>query len=203
MDDQTKAAKRAAHTARCREYEAEGYTVTDKTVSAFTGNLLGILIPLPATVLLYFAAASAASHWFGPLERNFYVIPFFPLCMVLLFLHEVTHALFALPHCKNGRKSIHLGFNVKGLNPYCTCKESLLLKHYRQVLLAPLFVEGLLVVVLGVCLASHTIILLGCLMFWSSGGDMLIYLLTLRFPHNTLVLDHPYLIGCTVLRKAV
>ncbi len=201
MTEQTKAEKRAAHTARCQAYEEQGYTVTDKTVSALTGNLLGILMPLPATVLLYLASVQASSRWFGPLERKVHALLFL-FMVALIFLHEVTHGLFALPHCKNGWKSIHLGFNVEGLNPYCTCREPLQLKHYRQMLLAPLFVEGILVVMLGICLASHTVILLGCLMFWSSGGDMLIYLLTLRFPRNTLVLDHPYLIGCTVLTKA-
>lgn len=194
--------KMISHNNNCRAYEDKGYTLRDRTFSVSKGNVLGILLPLPAVIVLWIAARVTSLMLHPEMEYNKNMLFIVILIVVLIFLHELTHGMVAAVHCKNGWKSISLGFNVEGLNPYCACSEPLSVRHYRKVLLTPMFVEGLIPIIIGVLIGNYSLICVGCLMFLCSGGDMLICLMTFKDRKDDLVIDHPYMIGYTVLSKA-
>lgn len=197
----TKQEKEALHREKCRELEEKGFTVKENTVSALKGNLLGAIIPIPAMILFFIAARLTCALMYPQMEYKYNSLATFGLFVLFVFLHEVTHGVFAAIHCKNGWKSIKLGFNVEGLNPYCACAEPMKVKHYRLFILAPLFVEGILPIIVGVLIGTYELILAGLLMVWSAGGDMLIWFMLRKENKDSYAIDHPYLIGCTVLSK--
>jgi len=171
----------------------ENYTKRDVTFSLWVANLYAILIAIPIFVILYF------TYYFiwGKL-----VIPFhFPYWAFYLFgvvLHELIHGIFAIKFSSNGIKSVRFGITWKLLTPYCHCKEALSVKKYRIVLLSPLFILGILPLIIGLLLNHHGVYFFGMLFTIAAGGDLLIFWKLRKENENTLVLDSPDKCGCEI-----
>ncbi len=198
----TKEQKKADHDAMCEVMKKKGYNPNEKIFSATKANILGTLMPLPIVI----AAAAIGFILFFLFNGNKYEHEINPLIfliitIVLIIFHELTHGAVAAMFCAGKWDSISFGFIWEGLNPYCSCNEPLRVWQYRLVIIMPMFVEGLLVVLIAAITGWIDLLFSGILMTWSAGGDLLVLYNLRHEERESLVIDHPYLIGCTVFRK--
>ena len=185
------------------------YKSSKKSMSILKANLTAMIYPIPLVIL--FTAGYMASiilsdtHQKGfsfsvggnPFTLFLNLFLFFAAFFVLIVLHEVTHALFFLRGCDNGRKSITFG--VKYATPYCHCEEVITLAAYRVSLLAPLITVCLPLAVLTLATRDFLFFIITVTMIFGSGGDLAIYWMTRKFAGaKTYVWDMADEVGCIV-----
>ena len=111
-------------------------------------------------------------------------------------IHGVTWSLFA----KKGWKAIDFGFIAKYLTPYCTCGEPLPFWGYVIGILMPTLILGVGVYLIGLFAGSYAWALWGLLNILAGGGDLAV-LWRIRKRRKSLILDHPYQVGCVAFDK--
>ncbi|NLO62412.1 MAG: DUF3267 domain-containing protein [Clostridiaceae bacterium] len=190
------------------------YKTTKISISFLKANTVSLVFPLPL-VIIYIAIAFLAEkllsprpEMFGNAARYFSMngeLPYLLLSMaiyivimiILIVLHELTHAFFFMRGCENGWKSIKFG--VKSLTPYCHCREATTVSIARMSCLAPLFTVSLPLSILAIATGFPLLHLLAVVMIFSSGGDLWIIWKLRPFNGKTdLALDMEEEIGMIV-----
>ena len=181
--------------------EAQGYTCEDLTVGIVYANVMALVLGLP--FLLLFGILFFLRH--GLL---FSFSPFSPFVFLLAFcllaaVHELIHGLCWGLLAKGGFRAISFGFIPQYLTPYCACSEPLPRWAYIVGALAPTVLLGILPCILALLNGSLPLLLMGLLLTFAGGGDMLIVLKLLGFKgaRDAIFLDHPYACGLVAFTK--
>jgi len=120
-----------------------------------------------------------------------FVLIYFVVLIVGAAVHELVHGITWAHYCKNGWRSISFGVLWKYLMPYCHCSEPLLVSHYRIGALMPLYVVGILPLIVSPFVNSIFLCFFGVLFITGAAGDlMVVWRLRKENPNNT-VMDHP------------
>ena len=186
-----------------KEFLSQGWRTADLTVGMVYANVMAILLGLPIILFLlilyllrlFYGPESAAASWRG---ADFVLI--FLFCLLLIFVHELIHAVFA----KKGRKAISFGFIPQYLTPYCTCNEPLKTGEYITGALMPTLLLGLLPAAGAIVTGSAVLFCISAVMIFAGGGDLTIVLKLLRYKTESseaLYLDHPYQAGLIVFLR--
>lgn len=139
-----------------------------------------------------------SAQWYGPLVG---VLIFLVIMLGGTVFHELVHGCVWAHYAKQGWKSISFGVMWKYLAPYCHCSEPLLVPHYRRGALAPLFVVGILPVLLSPFFHSLALLFFGIFFISGASGDlMVVWRLRKEDPANK-VLDHPSEAGYLVYEE--
>ncbi len=184
------------------ELESRGYRRSELTVGLVHANVVALLLGLP--LMLIGGAAFLAVN----LSRGISFEGNWPLLMlsvlVLVVVHELIHGitwgLFAERHWRD----IEFGFIVQYLTPYCTCTCPLPKGAYITGALMPLVVLGIVPTLLAIASGSLSLLLVGIVMCYSAGGDLLIVRELLRHKANgqeMLIYDHPTQAGAVVFER--
>jgi hypothetical protein len=188
-------------------FSEEFYEIKKYKISFLAANVFAFLYSLPflilfAVMFITAAAIKGAMNQGVPIFQDidyslltlgiFIVISF-----ALVVLHELLHALYFLPGCENGWKSIKFG--VKSLTPYCHCEEVIRVAQYRKSLFAPLWFICLPLAILASLSGNLLVIFLAVTMIVGSGGDLFIAYALRKYPGKTTsVYDLVDEIGCEV-----
>lgn len=116
-------------------------------------------------------------------------------------LHELIHAITWAIFAKTGLRAIKFGIRWKLLNPYCHCKDLLLVKHYRLGTILPGILIGICPAVLSIIIGNPVILIIGIVFTMAAGGDFIMIYLLRNQDKNTLVYDHPTEAGCYIFHK--
>ncbi len=150
----------------------------------YVTNLLGFD---PFASMTGTASGDKSSPW-APL---LFVLLYFVVLIVGMVIHELVHGLTWALYCKNGWHSISFGVIWKYLMPYCHCSEPLSVPHYRIGALMPLYVVGILPLLVSPFVNSILLCIFGVLFVTGAAGDlMVVWRLRKENPRNT-VMDHP------------
>jgi hypothetical protein len=127
----------------------------------------------------------------------------FLIFILLIITHELIHGLFFAIFSKNRLKSIKIGIMParKLFSPYCNCKEKLEINHYRIAVIMPLVLMGIIPAVIAVCVGKIITLFWSILMVTAAGGDILIFLKTLKERKKSWILDHPSEVGYYIYRS--
>jgi len=125
----------------------------------------------------------------------------FPILIIGVIFHELLHGITWAIGTKMGLKSIKFGFHWKTLTPYCHCKDSLKVKIYKLGIFMPLFLMGIIPLMLGLISGRQIIYFYGLLFTCISTGDVLVLYHLRKIKNNKLVLDHPNKMGFKVQQK--
>ncbi len=178
-----------------------------ETISPAQANLWSILLLIVVTVvggayffyvtnLLGFAPFASMtgtgsgdkSNPWGPL---LFVLLYFVVLIAGMVVHELVHGITWAHYCKNGWRSISFGVIWKYLMPYCHCSEPLSVPHYRIGALMPLYVVGILPLIVSPFINSIPLCFFGILFITGAVGDlMVVWRLRKENPRN-MVMDHP------------
>lgn len=182
------------------ELEQQGYQKTDLCFSVTKANVLAVAVTFPifiAGILLFFWKNGGSNSFFLSGWRFLlFLITFLAGIAVHELIHGITWSIFA----KKGFKAIDFGFMAKYLTPYCTCGEPLPFWSYATGILMPTLILGVGVYLVGLFAESYAWALWGLLNIFAGGGDLAV-LWRIRKRRKSLLLDHPYQVGCVVFDK--
>lgn len=179
------------------------YIEKTHSISFLKANLLALLYPLPLVIpyiLVYFISLgsrtkdSAGSISVNGTQMLLGLFLFFVATLALVLLHELTHAVFFLPACENGRKSIRFG--ITSATPYCHCEEVIPIRNYRISCLAPLFTVCLPLAVYSSVTGNLMVFFLTVMMLFGSGGDLYIVWALRKYSGKDYVYDLDDAVGC-------
>jgi hypothetical protein len=174
---------------------AKGFAEKILTVSMLKANLMVFVTTLPAVLVLYGLYIIV-----NGVERRSYGGSGFLFILALLLgivLHELIHGTVWAVYCKNKWQSVHFGVNWATLTPYCHCAEALSIPKYAIGCAMPTILLGFLPYLFGLAFNHLPIAHFGLLFILAGGGDAYILWLIRKEKHS-LILDHPYLVGCIV-----
>lgn len=184
------------------QLQSEGYSMKQVTVSVVKGNLMAFVIMLPpiAAVLILFYITGG--HFYVPGSFEY---PIVLLAMIASIpIHEGIHGLTWGRFAENGMKDIEYGVIWEALTPYCTCKAPLKKNQYIAGSVMPTLVLGVLISVIGICINSFDLVIIGCFNIFSGGGDFNISIRLLRYKTSakeSILIDHPTELGLAVFEK--
>ncbi|MEE9450738.1 MAG: DUF3267 domain-containing protein [Ignavibacteriaceae bacterium] len=173
--------------------ETESVRKRDVSISFWRANLYAIIFVLPIFVILYFLYLFI---WEKPIISFKY--PYWLIYVIGVIIHELIHGIFAMKFSKQGMKSVKFGISWKSLTPYCHCKEPLTVRDYRIVLLSPLFILGIISVIIGLLIGHSAIYGFGLLFVLAAGGDLIIFWKLRKENKKTFVLDSADKCGCVI-----
>jgi hypothetical protein len=191
-------------------FPKEDYRVVTHSISILKANIVALFYPIPF-VMLYLSVYFFSISLFEPVKFTFstdnllyfalFFLAYFAALLVLIVLHELIHALFFLPGCEKGWKSIHFG--IKQMTPYCHCMEIITMSQFRRSLWGPLWILCTLLAATSVILGDPISFLLTLVMIFGSGGDLYVLWATRKYRGSTtLVFDLEDQVGCEVYLKA-
>lgn len=173
-----------------------------RTIEITKVNLLGLLF-LPVLsiffiVYYYFWKFPNFDAYIDSPLRLFYLLL---LALFSIFIHELIHAIFFAAFSKNGWRDVKIGVLWRKLTPYAHCRKPLLVFQYRIALLMPGIVLGLVPIIAGMVFGLFFTFFFGAFMLFSAGGDIIIYIMSLKIPKNKMLLDHPTECGFYIIDK--
>ncbi len=121
------------------------------------------------------------------------------LTVVLMFLHEGTHAVAWKVASRLPWSSFKFGIQWKTLSPYCHSKHPMPVIPYRIGAAMPLILTGLLPYIYGFIVNSGDIAVASSILIGGAAGDIYILWAIRDLPSKTLLQDHDANAGCLVL----
>ncbi len=176
------------------------YMKTKKTIRILNANLLSLLM-LPILAIPFYCynrlwGLPSIYNYIYPLTNVVYASI---ILLVSISLHELIHAFFFAVYAKNKWKNVKIGFIWKYFTPYAHCSEPLKILHYRIALLMPGLLLGIIPLLTGLIFGIYYLLVFGAIFTLSAGGDIIIYILTLNYSKNKMLLDHPTECGFYVI----
>mgnify|MGYP000385835335 FL=1 len=180
------------------------------TVNLIWANVFGVILFLVVTIL---SCSTWYFVWGYPTLDDFRVNSFLghnaflaALFILMLFImgaivHELIHGITWACFATNKFKSIHYGIIWGVLTPYCHCDEQLTVRQYSIGALMPLFVLGVIPLVLAFPFKSIPLLVWGIMFVSAAAGDILIVWKLRKEPSACLVLDHPKEAGCIIFEE--
>ena len=180
----------------------EGYEAEKKTISMLKANVLSVVF-----LLVFGALCGLAFHaiWgIGNLdissERFLRYDLFFIVGMVAgIVVHELIHGLTWILLTRKGFR--HLSFGLMKGGAYCHIGVPMCKRHYVIGALMPLFLIGIVPLLVAFCIGSLLWLLLGVIFVVTAIGDIMIVWTIRKEPADALVYDHPTLPGCYVYHR--
>lgn len=180
----------------------EGYEAEKKTISMLKANVLSVVF-----LLVFGALCGLAFHaiWgIGNLdissERVLRYDLFFIVGMVAgIVVHELVHGLTWILLTRKGFR--HLSFGLMKGGAYCHIDVPMGKRHYVIGALMPLFLIGIVPLLVAFCIGSLLWLLLGVIFVVAAIGDIMIVWTIRKEPADALVYDHPSEAGCYVYHK--
>lgn len=186
------------------EMESKGYKMHSLTISVLYANIMAIVLCLP--IIAVFGLAFLLKDHSNAVEPNYILasVSLMVVIIVLFVVHELIHGITWAIFAENHWKSISFGFIVKALTPYCTCNSVLTKWQYIAGAAMPLILLGILPSAVAVATGSEWLLMIGSLMIFGGGGDLIMILKLLRFKssaEDVRYLDHPYNVGLVAFEK--
>ena len=159
----------------CKEMESNGFEQKPLILPAKKLNIIAFLliVPLLAVTIFLFLL-----RWNTLLEKHPEIIaitPMFFLCFLAsIFIHELIHGLTWSCFCPDRFHSIHFGFQLKTLTPYCHCAQPLKKFPYLLGTLMPCLILGIGTYLLSLLIPNFSLALFGAMNIAAAIGDLAI-----------------------------
>jgi hypothetical protein len=175
----------------------QGYKEKPLIISALKANIMVLVTTGPFCLIAYilFLAIHAGSYKTTKLDLLFLIAAF-----IGIVIHELIHGITFAAFCKKKWRAVGFGVDWSTLTPYCSCNEGLTVNKYRLAGAMPTIVLGILPYVIGLVLGNYWFAMFGLFLILGGGGDAFILWMT-RKEKNSIMVDHPYLIGCVAFEK--
>ena len=188
----------------CADMEAKGYRKVELTIGIVWANVVAILLAIPI-IAIGIGLFVVNNPGVIPFIRGYRDMLIFLISIfVLVFVHEVIHAVTWSFFAENGMKDIELGFMKQYLTPYATCCTPLRKRAYILGALMPMIILGIIPLIIAITIGSPLLLSVGLLMTIVAGGDIMIVFKLITYRSNArekLIYDHPTQAGCYVFEK--
>ena len=119
------------------------------------------------------------------------VVSFWLILIVGAVLHELVHGITWAYYSKGGWRSVSFGVIWKMLTPYCHCSEPLKKSQYITGALMPLFVVGILPLLVSPFVESICLCFFGIFYISGAAGDLMVVSRLRKENPSFTILDHP------------
>lgn len=119
--------------------------------------------------------------------------------VVLILLHELTHAAGWIRFAHVPPNQIKFGFAWKTLSPYAHSKIAMSAWGYRRGVILPLIVTGIIPSLIGILTGAAWLTVAGGFMIGGAAGDLIVLWAIRDVPDTAQVIDHPKNAGCYVV----
>lgn len=130
-----------------------------------------------------------------------YMISFWLLIIGGAVVHELVHGITWALCSPKGWRSISFGVMWKMLTPYCHCSVPLKRNHYIIGGLMPLFVVGLLPLLVAPFVDSLALFVFGLIYVGGAAGDLMVVFRLCKEDPASTILDHPTEAGYLVYEE--
>ncbi|MGE7623387.1 metalloprotease family protein [Viridibacillus sp. NPDC096237] len=127
-------------------------------------------------------------------ELNFSLLSIFLFILyyfILIVLHEIFHLIGFIIFGKVPFRSLEYGVNLKMGVAYATTKEPICNRAMKKALLLPFWTTGVIPAVLGLCINSSMLVVLGAWLIAGAVGDFAMYFALRKYPNTYWVKDDP------------
>ena len=172
----------------------EGYEPEKKTISMLKANVLSFA--------LFFVFGALCWWVFGTIwgwGKEWFSFWLAPLLVAGIVLHELVHGITWLLLLHKGFSHLSFGFLPGGV--YCHIDVPMIKRDYVIGALMPLFLVGVVPLLVAFFIGSYLWLILGIIMVVSALGDIMIVWLIRKEPSDALIYDHPSEAGCCIYRK--
>lgn len=173
--------------AKLRDVSVPLSTIASK---ALLPSIVLMLVPLIPHVLIW--------GFQSEFSRSAYLLGVLAL-IVLIVVHEATHALGWILFAGVPPRQIRFGFAWKTLSPYAHAQVAMPVGGYRIGVVLPLIVTGILPVVIGTLSNSGWLTATGAMLVSAAVGDLAVLWVIRDVPAGVQVIDHPQNAGCYVV----
>lgn len=175
----------------------------DTSISYFKINIMSIIVAfLIFTVLTLSYIIRWGYHSLSivfSIEGGFNTIIFILSLIIGVVTHEFIHGIAYYVFGKVKKTDVEFGIDWKSFVPYARCKVPVSSLVYVKVGLAPVFMLGIIPVVLCIVFENLSFIFLwAIIMFMVCSGDLCILWSIRKYLKKFLVFDHPKRAGCYV-----
>ena len=166
----------------------EGFTkVGEMRVSLLSGNVIGILISIPVTLLFMVAEFLL----FGLPELAWWQLCYFATGFgIQIIIHESLHAIGYIFDGGLRRDQLKFGVNWKGLAPYCIFLSPIAMPPFRRAALLPTVVLFPLSVALWLIFQTWWLNFLAAAALVCGVGDFIVFIKSLKYPPNLFIVEH-------------
>ena len=175
--------------------EKENKEIIEYTMGLGKANLIALLLMVPILIILLTPFILVWSYESFEVSRKVFVTYLIPLILIGILVHELLHGISWAFYSSQGMKSIKFGFKWKFLTPYCHCKESLKLQHYRIGVAMPLLILGILPSIIAIAIGNGSLLIFGIIFSWAAGGDIIALFMLRKLDNEIYVSDHPEKMG--------
>ena len=182
---------------------AAGYRRTNLTIGIVKANVFAIVLLIPVAIIglvLYFWKNGFNLGGMDFSNYLLFMIAFLVLIVVHELIHGVSWAIFSEHHFKD----IEFGFMWKYLTPYCTCSVPLSKGQYIFGALMPMFLLGIVPMIVGILTGWFLWLLIGIIMTDAAAGDIMIVWNILNYKTTAqefVYVDHPTQAGGVIFER--
>lgn len=176
--------------------QIEGYEPVQRTISMLAANIWAVVLMVLAGGVGWWL-----TKWIQP-DADLAVFDMLWLGVMLvvgIVVHELIHGLTWIALTK-GRFS-HLSFGTMQGAVYCHVDVPMTKRNYIIMALMPGLLTGMVPWLAGIATGSLLWMLFGAIMIGGAMGDIMIVRAIRVETPDTMIYDHPSLVGCYVYRK--
>ena len=176
--------------------QIEGYVPVQRTISILAGNIWAVVLMAVAGGVGWWL-----TKWTHP-DAAFAVFDMLWLGVMLvvgIVIHELIHGLTWIALTKGSFS--HLSFGTMQGAVYCHVDVPMTKRNYIIMALMPGLLTGLVPWLAGIAADSLLWMLFGVVMIGGAMGDIMLVWSIRKETSDTMIYDHPSLVGCYVYRK--
>lgn len=176
--------------------QIEGYEPVQRTISMLAANIWAVVLMV---------VAGGVGWWLTKWSQPDAALAVFDMLwlgvmlVVGIVVHELIHGFTWIALTK-GRFS-HLSFGTMQGAVYCHVDVPMTKRNYIIMALMPGLLTGMVPWLAGIATGSLLWMLLGAIMIGGAMGDIMIVRAIREETPDTMIYDHPNLVGCYVYRK--
>ncbi len=178
--------------AKYPEYHLEDRSVAIASLPLWVWGLTLVLAAVP---MVLFAILSSVPAF----DLSWYWLGF---TLILLLLHEGTHALAWKYASGLPWSSFTFGVQWKTATPYCHSTAPMLVQPYRIGAIMPLIVTGILPWLVSLLMGNAELAMASAILISGAAGDLYILWSIKDLPREVLLQDHNTQAGCIALWPA-
>ena len=182
---------------------AAGYRRTDFTIGIVKANVFAIVLLIPVAIIGLVLFFWKNGFNLGGMDFSNYLL-FMIAFLVLIVVHELIHGVSWAIFSEHHFKDIEFGFMWKYLTPYCTCSVPLSKGQYIFGALMPMFLLGIVPMIVGILTGWFLWLLIGIIMTDAAAGDIMIVWNILNYKTTAqefVYVDHPTQAGGVIFER--